>query len=36
VVPVPDGESAEKLFDAVRLLSAVPEFSEIKRSRNSF
>jgi hypothetical protein len=36
VVPVPDGESAEKLFDAVRLLSAVPEFSEIKRSRNGF
>jgi hypothetical protein len=36
VVPVPDGESAEKLFDAVRLLSAVPEFSELKRSRNSF
>jgi hypothetical protein len=36
VVPVPDGESAEKLFDAVRLLSAVPEFSEIKRSHNSF
>jgi hypothetical protein len=36
VVPVPDGESAEKLFDAVRLLSAVPEFSEIKRARNSF
>jgi hypothetical protein len=36
VVPVPEGESAEKLFDAVRLLSAVPEFSEIKRSRNSF
>jgi hypothetical protein len=36
VVPVPEGESAEKLFDAVRLLSAVPEFSELKRSRNSF
>jgi 2-hydroxychromene-2-carboxylate isomerase len=36
VVPVPDGESAEKLFDAVRLLSAVPEFSEIKRARNGF
>jgi 2-hydroxychromene-2-carboxylate isomerase len=36
VVPIPTGESAEKLFDAVRLLSAVPEFSELKRSRNSF
>ncbi|MEN3309796.1 MAG: hypothetical protein V7603_5998 [Micromonosporaceae bacterium] len=36
VVPVPEGESAEKLYDALRLLSAVPEFSELKRSRNSF
>jgi hypothetical protein len=36
VVPVPEGESAEKLFDAVRLLAAVPEFSELKRSRNPF
>ena len=34
VVPVPEGESAEKLFDAVRLLSAVPEFSELKTARN--
>jgi len=34
--PVPEGEAAEKLFDAVRLLSAVPEFSELKRSRNPF
>jgi 2-hydroxychromene-2-carboxylate isomerase len=34
VVPVPTGESAEKLFDAVRLLSAVPEFSELKTARN--
>jgi hypothetical protein len=34
VVPVPGGEAAEKLFDAVRLLSAVPEFSELKRARN--
>ena len=33
VVPVPEGEAAEKLFDAVRLLSAVPEFSELKRAR---
>src|SRR2546430_1394621 len=34
VVPIPEGESAEKLFDAIRLLSAVPEFSELKTSRN--
>ncbi|TMM35749.1 MAG: disulfide bond formation protein DsbA [Actinobacteria bacterium] len=34
VVPIPEGEAAEKLFDAVRLLSAVPEFSELKRGRN--
>jgi hypothetical protein len=33
VVPVPEGEAAEKLYDAVRLLSAVPEFSELKRAR---
>jgi hypothetical protein len=36
VVPPPDGESADKLYDAVRLLSAVPEFSELKRKRASF
>jgi hypothetical protein len=36
VVVVLEGEAAEKLFDAVRLLSAVPEFSEFKRSRNPF
>ena len=36
VVPPPEGEAAEKLYDAVRLLSAVPEFSEIKRARTSF
>jgi hypothetical protein len=35
-VPVPEGEAAEKLYDAVRLLSAVPEFSELKRSRAAF
>jgi protein-disulfide isomerase-like protein with CxxC motif len=33
VVPVPGGESAEKLYDALRLLSAVPEFAELKRAR---
>jgi 2-hydroxychromene-2-carboxylate isomerase len=36
VVPVPEGEVAEKLYDAVRLLSAVPEFSELKRARAAF
>jgi 2-hydroxychromene-2-carboxylate isomerase len=35
VVPIPDSESAEKLFDAIRLLSEVPEFSELKTARNS-
>jgi 2-hydroxychromene-2-carboxylate isomerase len=36
VVPPPTGEAAEKLYDAVRLLSAVPEFSELKRARAAF
>ena len=36
VWPAPEGEAAEKLFDALRLLSAVPEFSELKRARNRF
>jgi hypothetical protein len=36
VVPVPEGEAAEKLYDALRLLSAVPEFSELKRARAEF
>ncbi|MBO0871366.1 MAG: DsbA family protein [Micromonosporaceae bacterium] len=35
VVPVPEGEAAEKLFDAVRLLTAVPQFSELKTARAS-
>ncbi|MFL6128755.1 MAG: DsbA family protein [Mycobacteriales bacterium] len=30
---VPSGEAADRLYDAVRLLSAVPGFSELKRSR---
>jgi 2-hydroxychromene-2-carboxylate isomerase len=33
VAPVPEDESAEKLYDAVRLLSSVPEFAELKRAR---
>ncbi|HET9648746.1 MAG TPA: DsbA family protein [Microlunatus sp.] len=33
VVPAPTGEEADQLFDAVVLLSQVPAFSELKRSR---
>ena len=36
VVPVPTGDEALRLFDAVRLLAGVPAFSELKRARNSF
>lgn len=36
VVPPPEAETAEKLYDAIRLLSAVPEFSELKRTRAPF
>lgn len=36
VVPVPEGEEALRLFEAVRLLADVPSFSEIKGSRNPF
>jgi hypothetical protein len=33
VVPIPTGEEADRLFDAVALISAVPAFSELKRAR---
>jgi len=33
VVPVPEGDDALRLFDAVALLAQVPAFSELKRSR---
>ncbi|MGC4893672.1 DsbA family oxidoreductase [Micromonospora sp. DT31] len=33
VTPVPEGAAADRLFDALLLLSAVPEFSELKRAR---
>jgi 2-hydroxychromene-2-carboxylate isomerase len=33
VVPAPKGDDADRLFDALRLLSAVPAFSELKTSR---
>jgi 2-hydroxychromene-2-carboxylate isomerase len=36
VVPIPEDAAADRLFDALALLSTVPEFSELKRSRNSF
>lgn len=35
-VAVPTGADADRLFDAVTLLASVPQFSELKRSRNSF
>jgi hypothetical protein len=34
--PIPTGADADRLFEAVRLLSTVPQFSELKRSRNPF
>lgn len=36
VVPIPTGEEAMRLFEAVRLLAEVPSFSELKTSRNPF
>jgi hypothetical protein len=36
VVPIPVGDEADKLFDAVVLISQVPAFSELKRARESF
>lgn len=36
VVPVPEGADADRLFQALRLLSTVPQFSELKRQRNPF
>lgn len=33
VVPVPTGDEADRLFDAVRLISSVPSFSELKTAR---
>jgi hypothetical protein len=34
--PIPTDDEADRLFEAMRLLSTVPQFSELKRSRNSF
>jgi len=36
VVPIPEDEAGDRLFDALALLSTVPQFSELKRSRNPF
>lgn len=36
VVPVPTGDEALRLFEAVRLLADVPAFSELKTRRNPF
>jgi hypothetical protein len=36
VSPVPEGADADRLLDAMRQLSTVSQFSELKRSRNPF
>lgn len=36
IAPVPEGDDADRLFEALRLLSTVPQFSELKRARNAF
>lgn len=36
VVPIPAGEEALRLFDALQLLAAVPAFSELKTARAPF
>lgn len=36
VSPIPTGDDATRLFEAVRMLAAVPGFSELKTSRNPF
>jgi protein-disulfide isomerase-like protein with CxxC motif len=34
VAPVPEGADADRFLEALRLLSSVPQFSEVKRARN--
>lgn len=34
VVPIPADADADRLFEALRLLSTVPQFAELKRGRN--
>jgi 2-hydroxychromene-2-carboxylate isomerase len=36
LAPVPEGADADRLLAALRLLSTVPQFSELKRGRNPF
>jgi 2-hydroxychromene-2-carboxylate isomerase len=36
VSPVPAGDDADRLFEALRLLSTVAQFSELKRARTPF
>ena len=36
VVPIPEAEDADRLLEALRLLSTVPPFSELRRVRNPF
>lgn len=36
VVPVPDPAAGDRLFEALRLLADVPQFSELKRARAGF
>jgi 2-hydroxychromene-2-carboxylate isomerase len=36
LAPVPQGDEADRLFEALRLLATVPQFSEVKRARNPF
>lgn len=36
VSPIPVGADADRLLEALRLLSSVPQFSELKRARNPF
>jgi predicted DsbA family dithiol-disulfide isomerase len=36
VVPIPRDDEADRLFDAMLLLSGVPAFSELRRARNPF
>ena len=35
VTPTPEGDDADRLLEALRLLSTVPQFSELKRGRNA-
>nr|WP_205861702.1 DsbA family protein [Planosporangium flavigriseum] len=34
LAPIPAGDEADRLFEGLRLLAGVPQFSEVKRARN--